>query len=164
MLFIDFSSAFITIILSKLITKLSDLGINTSLCNWILDFLTNRPRFVRLDSQPHIPNPHPTTAHLYMVLIPSLRLQASQGLLASSATTWLSTPRRPRSSLWTSGKTKGGTHTSIHINGMEVERVTSFKFLGVHISHLGVHEDFSWTLNTSNLVKNAHQRLFFLRK
>src|SRR4029434_7644086 len=44
LLFIDFSSAFNTIIPSKLITKLSDLGINTSLSNWILDFLTNRPQ------------------------------------------------------------------------------------------------------------------------
>ncbi|KAK0132582.1 Anoctamin-10 [Merluccius polli] len=48
-------------------------------------------------------------------------------------------------------KTKGGTHTPIRINRTEVERVTSFKFLGVHISHQGVHEDFSWTLNTSTL-------------
>ena len=54
---------------------------------------------------------------------------------------------------------KAGTHIPIHINGMEVERVASFKFLGVHIS-----EDLSWTLNTSSLVKKAHQRLFFLRK
>ena len=49
-LFIDFSSAFNTIIPSKLITKLSDLGINTSLCNWVLDFLTNRPQSVRLEN------------------------------------------------------------------------------------------------------------------
>ena len=49
MLFIDFSSAFNTIIPSKLITKLSDLAINVSPCNWMLDFLTNRPHSVRLD-------------------------------------------------------------------------------------------------------------------
>jgi hypothetical protein len=36
MLFIDYSSAFNTIVPSKLKT----LGLNTSLCNWILDFLT----------------------------------------------------------------------------------------------------------------------------
>ncbi|KAI5606905.1 gastrula zinc finger protein XlCGF28.1-like [Silurus asotus] len=40
MLFIDFSSAFNTIIHQHLIEKLSLLGLNTSLCNWILDFLT----------------------------------------------------------------------------------------------------------------------------
>ena len=49
-LVIDFSSAFNTIILSKLITKLSYLGINTPLCTWILDFLTNRPQSGRLDN------------------------------------------------------------------------------------------------------------------
>ena len=56
-------------------------------------------------------------------------------------------------------RTKGGAHTPICINGTEVERVASFKFLGVHIS-----EDLSWTLNTSTLIKKAHQRLFFLRR
>ncbi|KAK3564752.1 hypothetical protein QTP86_024965, partial [Hemibagrus guttatus] len=35
MLFIDFSSAFNTIIPQHLIDKLSPLGLNTSLCNWI---------------------------------------------------------------------------------------------------------------------------------
>ena len=46
MLFIDYSSVFNTIVPSKLITKLRILGLNTSLCNWILDFLTGRPQVV----------------------------------------------------------------------------------------------------------------------
>ncbi|KAK3523131.1 hypothetical protein QTP86_020215, partial [Hemibagrus guttatus] len=46
MLFIDFSSAFNTTIPQHLTEKLSLLGINTSLCNWILDFLTGRPQSV----------------------------------------------------------------------------------------------------------------------
>ncbi|KAK3549317.1 hypothetical protein QTP70_034544 [Hemibagrus guttatus] len=50
---------------------------------------------------------------------------------------------------------KGRTHDPIHINGMAVESVSSFKFLGTHIS-----EDLSWTTNTSSLVKKAHQHLF----
>ncbi|CAI5669465.1 unnamed protein product [Oreochromis niloticus] len=49
-------------------------------------------------------------------------------------------------------------HPPIHIKGTAVERVSSFKFLGVHIS-----EDLTWTTNCSKLVKKAHQRLFFLR-
>uniref|UniRef100_A0A8C7GLL8 Reverse transcriptase domain-containing protein n=1 Tax=Oncorhynchus kisutch TaxID=8019 RepID=A0A8C7GLL8_ONCKI len=48
MLFTDYSSAFNTIVPSKLITKLRNLGLNTSLCNWILDFLTGRPQVVRV--------------------------------------------------------------------------------------------------------------------
>ena len=47
MLFIDKSSAFNTIVPSKLITKLRTLELNASLCNWILDFLMGRPQVVR---------------------------------------------------------------------------------------------------------------------
>ncbi|KAK1799569.1 hypothetical protein P4O66_000371 [Electrophorus voltai] len=50
MLFIDFNSAFNTIVPQHLIGKLSLLGLNTSLCNWILDFLTGRPQSVRIGS------------------------------------------------------------------------------------------------------------------
>ncbi len=50
LLFIDFSSAFNTIILQQLIHKLVQLGLNTSLCNWLLDFLTGRPQAVRVGS------------------------------------------------------------------------------------------------------------------
>ncbi|XP_062919526.1 uncharacterized protein LOC134354537 [Mobula hypostoma] len=50
MLFIDFSSAFNTIIPQKLIGKLSLLDLNTSPCIWILDFLTGRPQSIRIGS------------------------------------------------------------------------------------------------------------------
>ncbi|KAI4871329.1 hypothetical protein NFI96_023465, partial [Prochilodus magdalenae] len=40
MVFIDYSSAFNTIFPAKLIPKLTDLRLNSHLCNWILDFLT----------------------------------------------------------------------------------------------------------------------------
>ena len=48
MLFIDYSSAFNTIVTSKLITKLRTLGLNSSLCSRILDFLTGCPLMVRV--------------------------------------------------------------------------------------------------------------------
>ena len=41
MLFIDYSLVFNTIVTSMLITNLRTLGLNSSLCNWILDFLTS---------------------------------------------------------------------------------------------------------------------------
>jgi hypothetical protein len=44
MLFIDYSSVFNTIVPSKLIIKLEALGLNTTLCNWVLDILTGRPQ------------------------------------------------------------------------------------------------------------------------
>ncbi len=68
------------------------------------------------------------------------------------------TPARQRSLLLTSVRRKVGMHDPIHISGMVVERVSSFKLLGNNIS-----EDLTWTTNTSCLVKKSHQRLFFLR-
>jgi hypothetical protein len=50
LLFIDYSSAFNTIVPSKLNTKLRTLRLNTSLCNWILDFLMGLPQVVRVDN------------------------------------------------------------------------------------------------------------------
>src|SRR4029434_9915849 len=43
-----YSSASNTIIPSKLVSKLVDLGLNTSLCKWIFDFLTGRPQVVKI--------------------------------------------------------------------------------------------------------------------
>jgi hypothetical protein len=50
MLLIDYSSELNTIAPSKLISKLRTLGLNTSLSNWILDFLTDRPQLIRVGS------------------------------------------------------------------------------------------------------------------
>ncbi len=48
LLFIDYSSAFNTIVPIKLAVKLTDLGLNSSLCDWIQDFLTGRPQVVKV--------------------------------------------------------------------------------------------------------------------
>ena len=44
------------------------------------------------------------------------------------------------------------------MNGESVERVLDFRFLGIYIQ-----EDLTWTINTKALLKNAQQRLYFLR-
>src|SRR4029434_4926274 len=45
------------------------------------------------------------------------------------------------------------------IDGAAVERVSSTKFLGVHIS-----EDLSWATNSASMLQKAQRRLYFLRK
>ena len=50
-------------------------------------------------------------------------------------------------------------HAPLHINGSEVERVSCFRFVGVHISN-----DLSWSAHTDKVVKGARKRLFFLRR
>ncbi len=48
LLFIDYSSAFNNIVPTKIAVKLSDLGLNSSLCDWIQDFLTARSQVVKV--------------------------------------------------------------------------------------------------------------------
>ena len=50
-------------------------------------------------------------------------------------------------------------YAPIHINGMAVVKVESFKFLGVHIT-----KDLSWSKHTNTVVKMARQPLFPLRR
>ena len=50
-------------------------------------------------------------------------------------------------------------HQPLSIGNEEVERVPSFKFLGVTLS-----EDLSWSANTTLAVGKAQKRLYFLRK
>jgi len=47
-LFIDFSSAFNTMLPSVMIRKLSNLGVHPTLCKWILDYLRGRSQCVRI--------------------------------------------------------------------------------------------------------------------
>uniref|UniRef100_A0A2D4HCV7 Reverse transcriptase domain-containing protein n=1 Tax=Micrurus lemniscatus lemniscatus TaxID=129467 RepID=A0A2D4HCV7_MICLE len=49
-LFVDYSSAFNTIIPDILIKKLLEMGLSSHICCWINDFLTNRPQTVRIGS------------------------------------------------------------------------------------------------------------------
>ncbi len=48
LLFIEYSSAFNAIVPIKLAVKLTDLNLNSSLCNWNQDFLTGRPQVVKV--------------------------------------------------------------------------------------------------------------------
>ncbi|KAK2875601.1 hypothetical protein Q8A73_024029 [Channa argus] len=50
-LFINYSSAFNTVIPHKLTHKLSTLGLHPTLCDWLLDFLTGRPHSVRIGNR-----------------------------------------------------------------------------------------------------------------
>lgn len=53
----------------------------------------------------------------------------------------------------------GNIPPPLHIGGVAVEVVSSFKYLGVHINN-----ELTWTNNVASLIKKAHQRLYFLKK
>ncbi|KAI3374360.1 hypothetical protein L3Q82_005961 [Scortum barcoo] len=196
MLFIDFSSAFNTIIPKQLICKLDKLGLSTSLCNWLLDFLSQRPQAVRVGNNISSSITLSTGAPQGCVLSPllftllthdctpthsSIHLVkfADDTTLVGLITKGDETHYRKEVQLLTRwckdnnlllnvSKTKeivvsfqrGHTqHHPLTIDSAAVERVSSTKFLGVHIS-----DDLSWTTNTASLAKKAQQRLYFLRK
>ncbi len=56
-------------------------------------------------------------------------------------------------------KKQGRKYTRLNINGALVERMESFKYLGVHIT-----EDLTWALHTDSAVRKTRQRLFHLRR
>lgn len=66
MLLVVFRLAFTTIILPKLTTKPGDLGISTSLCSWMLDFLNTRPQQCTHTLHHHHP-PHRCSTGLSLV-------------------------------------------------------------------------------------------------
>ncbi|KAI3374502.1 hypothetical protein L3Q82_006317 [Scortum barcoo] len=130
MLFIDFSSAFNIIIPQQLICKLDKLGLSTS----------------------------PSATGCWISSAKGLKCSnhlvkfADDTTLVGLITKGDETHYRKEVQLltrWCKGQQPPA----------KLERVSSTKFLGVHIS-----DDLSWTTNTASLAKKAQQRLYFLRK
>ncbi|KAL0148403.1 hypothetical protein M9458_056303 [Cirrhinus mrigala] len=195
MLFIDFSSAFNTIIPQQLIHKLNLLGLNTSLCNWILDFLTGRPQSVRVGSNTSSTTTLSTGAPQGCVLSPLLFTLLTHdctakfssnhiikfaddttvvGLISNNDEThyreevaqlakWcgsnnLSLNVSKTKEVVMDFRRNSVDHPPLTIDSLAVERVSSTKFLGVHIT-----ENLTWTTNVTSLNKKGQQRLHFLR-
>ncbi len=72
MLFVDYSSAFNTIVPATRVAKLQTLGLNRFLCSWILDFLTGRSQVVRMGNNTSSPLVLNTGAPQGCVLSPLL--------------------------------------------------------------------------------------------
>ncbi len=191
-----YNSAFNTIVPATLVAKLQTLGLNRSLCSWILDFLTGRSQVVRMGnntSSPLILNTgapqgcvlspllyslytHDCTAtHSSNVIVKFADDTTVIGLMTdndemayreevSTLTKWCqenypSLNIDKTKELVVDYRRQSREHTPITIDKTPVERVTSFKFLCVHIT-----EDLTWSAHTDKVLKKAHQRLFFLRR
>ena len=48
LLFVDYSSAFNTIMPDRLVSKMAELGVSSSICQWTKNFLTDRPQRVKM--------------------------------------------------------------------------------------------------------------------
>ncbi len=171
MLFVDYSSAFNTIVPATLVAKFQTLGLNRSLCSWILDFLTGRSQVVRMGNNTSSPLILDTGAPQGCVLSPLLYSLYTHdctathssnvivkfadgttviGLITdndetayreevSTLTKWcqenhLSLNIVKTKELVVDYRRQSREHTPITIDKTPVERVSSFKFLGVHIT------------------------------
>ena len=196
-LFVDFSSAFNTIQPHILFPKLTELNVPSSLCLWILDFLTQRPQFVSLklkngcfESSELITNTGaPQGTVLAPILfsiytnscvqnfqnIPIIKYADDTSIQALIKTTddvanyfsevnrfveWcdshflLLNVKKTKELIFDFRKTDNH-HESIIIKGETVERVSTYKYLGVIFD-----ENLDWVKNSETLQCKANQRLF----
>ncbi len=140
---------------TKLAVKLSDLGLNTSLCDWIQDFLTGRQQVVKMGqftSNSITLNVGAPQVEAYLGEVERLTSWCQDNCLSLNVSKtkelivdFRKRPQRP--------------YTPLMISGTPVERVSSFKYLGVNIS-----EDLAWTAHIQTQVKKARQRLYHLRQ
>eukprot|EP00061_Rhincodon_typus_P014864 g42209.t1 len=133
LLLIDYSSIFNTIIPSRLISKLRDLGLGSALCKWILSFLTHRLQSVRivLPNSEQMPSTDGTTiVGRISNNDESKYRRETEGLVTRCSENNLSLNVSKTKELIINIRNKGGEHVPICINGTEVERVKSIKFLG----------------------------------
>ncbi|KAK1788819.1 hypothetical protein P4O66_002629 [Electrophorus voltai] len=196
MLFVDYSSAFNTIIPSLLTTKLEDLGLHTSLCDWISNFLTDRPQSVRVGNCVSSTLTLSTGAPQGCLLSPLLYSLYTYNCTATCSSTiivkfaddtvvmglisnnderayleeikhlenWcqennlLLNVSKTKELIVDCSKKQEQHYQPVRISGTTVERVDSFRYLGVHIS-----QDLSWSRHINSLAKKAHQRLYHLR-
>ncbi len=134
-LFVDFSSAFNTIILDSLLNKLTQLSVPISICQWITSFLTDRQQLVRLES--HIQHHQHWCSSGVCVLSPLLFSHGLDHGLQEKP------PALPSLTIMNSTETT----------------VESFRFLGSTIS-----QDLKWDNHIDSIEKKAQQRLYFLRR
>ncbi|KAI5090955.1 hypothetical protein C0J45_19816 [Silurus meridionalis] len=195
-MFFDFSSAFNTIQPALLRDKMVYMGVDHHLSAWTLDYLTDRPQYVRTrdcESDMIVCN---TGAPQGTVLAPFLFTIYTADFMFSSETCHLQKfsddsaivglitnddDREYRGLIknfvdWcqrsclqiNAGKTKElvvdfcrnkQILSPVNIQGKDIVRVDSYKYLGVHLNN-----KLDWTDNTEAIYKKGQSRLFLLRR
>ncbi|KAK3530367.1 hypothetical protein QTP86_024404, partial [Hemibagrus guttatus] len=171
LLFVDFSSAFDTIIPTLLQTKLTQLSVPSSICQWITSFLTDRHQLVKLGK--------------FTSYSRTTGTGAPQGCFADDTTVigliqdgdesayrqeieqlaaWCSLNNLELNTLKTvemivDFRRNTPALPPLTIMNSTVPTLESFRFLGTTIS-----QDLKWDTHIDSIIKKAQQRLYFLRQ
>ncbi len=188
----DYSSAFNTIVPATLVAKLQTLGLNRSMCSWILDFLTGRSQVVRMGNNTSSPLVLNTGAPQGCVLNPLLYSLYTHNCTATHKfvkfaddTTVIGLitdidETAYREEVSTLTKWCQENHLSLNIDKTKELVVDYRRQSREHtpitidktpvewvnsFKFLGVHitEYLTWSAHTDAVLKKAHQRLFFQR-
>ncbi|KAL0164970.1 hypothetical protein M9458_040723, partial [Cirrhinus mrigala] len=186
-LFVDFSSAFNTIIPSLLHTKLNQLSVPSSICQWITSFLTDRQQLVRLGKFTSSSRTTNTGAPQGCVLSPLLfspytndctsKDPSVKLLKFADDTTVIGLIRDGDESAYRQEVKELAvwcSHNNLELNKLKtVEMIVDFRrnplhFLthhhGQHCGYSGEIQDLKWVTHIDSIVKKAQQRLYFLRQ
>lgn len=170
MLFVEFSSTFNAIIPDILVDKQAGLDFSPATWAWIKKFLTDCPQTVKISTHTSSTFMLSTGSPQGCVLSPLLYARYTNDFTPIHSTNTIikfvddTAIVGGRISLQGRGAaTDSDWHKAdpsrLHINGECVERVSTFKFLAIHIS-----EDLTLSANTTSLVKKAQQSNLFLLK
>ncbi|KAI3377652.1 hypothetical protein L3Q82_008812, partial [Scortum barcoo] len=164
MLFVDFISAFNTVIPDKLILKLHNLGLPSSLCHWFRDFLSQQASGdVRICGTTHPLHCDCSAIHSTNTIVKFADDTTVVGLISDNdethyreeiqhLTQWCSNNNlvlntsKTKEVIVDYRRSRRTEHAPLLIHGEAVERVNNIKFLGIHIT-----SDLTWSMNTAHL-------------
>ncbi|KAK3575492.1 hypothetical protein QTP86_027949, partial [Hemibagrus guttatus] len=170
LLFVDFSSAFNTIIPTLLQTKLTQLSVPSSICQWITSFLTDRHQLVKLGKFKS--NSHTTSTgaprllkFAYDTTVICLIQDGDESAYRQEVeqlAAWCSLNNLELNTLKTvemivDFRRNTPALPPLIIMNSTVPTVELFRFLGTTIS-----QDLKWDTHIDSIVKKAQQRLYFL--
>ncbi|KAK3558042.1 hypothetical protein QTP86_006420 [Hemibagrus guttatus] len=172
LLFVDFSSAFNTIIPTLLQTKLTQLSVPSSICQWITSFLTDRHQLVKLGKFKSNSRTTSTGAPRLLKFADDTTVigliqdgdESAYRQEIEQLAAWCSRNNLELNTLKTvemivDFRRNTPALPPLTIMNSTVPTVASFRFLGTTIS-----QDLKWDTHIDATIKKAQQRLYFLRQ
>ncbi|KAK7912504.1 hypothetical protein WMY93_012715 [Mugilogobius chulae] len=168
-LFVDFSSAFNTILPALLQDKLSQLNVPDSICRWITDFLTDRRQCVRLGKNVSTTRTINTGSPQGCVLSPLLFSLYTNCCTSSHDSVKLIKFADDTTLIGLISDEDSGDDCGLQeshspspplaLTDSPITTVDSIRFLDTTIT-----QDLKWEPSISSLIKKAQQRMYFLRQ